>query len=115
MVEVKQSLFTEKKILVVGDPVLGLIGVAAGADALIYRNNCEELVSELKKSIQNYNVLIYFRNIEDDCKNFRDFIPSLKEMVLTIPLDHPKEVGKIEVAEYYKSLVKKYLGISIEF
>jgi hypothetical protein len=115
MVEVKQSLFPEKKILVVGDPVLGLIGVAAGADALVYRNNCEELVSELKKSIQNYNVLIYFRNIEDECKNFRDYILSLKEMVLTISLDHPKEAGKIEVAEYYKSLVKKYLGISIEF
>uniref|UniRef100_A0A7C2BLJ7 V-type ATP synthase subunit F n=1 Tax=Thermosphaera aggregans TaxID=54254 RepID=A0A7C2BLJ7_9CREN len=115
MVEVKQSLFTEKKILVVGDPVLGLIGVAAGADAIIYKNNCEELVGELKRIIEHYNVLIYFRSIEDDCRSLRDLMPSLKERVLTIPLDHPKEVGRVDVAEYYKSLVKKYLGISIEF
>ncbi len=115
MAEVKQPVFPEKKILVVGDPILGLIGVAAGADAIIYKDNCEELVSELRKVVENYNVLIYFRNIEDDCKSLRDLVPLLKEKVLTIPLDHPKEAGRIDVAEYYKSLVKKYLGISIEF
>lgn len=114
MAEVRHSLFPEKKILILGDPVLGLIGVAAGADALIYKDNCSETIEELKKNAHSYNIIIYFREIELKCRELSPILNDLRQHALLIPLDHPREVGKIDVSEYYRSIVKKYLGVSIE-
>jgi len=112
--EVKHPPFPEKKILVLGDPILGLIGVAAGADALIYRDNCSETVEELKKNLHNYSVIIYFREMESRCKNLSILLNEFRQHGLVIALDNPREVEKIDVIEYYRSIVKKYLGVSIE-
>ncbi|MEM1742330.1 MAG: hypothetical protein QXX35_04700 [Desulfurococcaceae archaeon] len=100
---------SEKKIIVIGDPGLCLIGGAAGVDYFIYRGDCSELNNAITS--EEYSVYIILRDIYTKCKNTIDDL--LKRDVLVILIDSPKIMKEIDPKKYYEELIAKYIGIRI--
>ncbi len=101
----------EKKVLIIGDPALCLIGAAAGTDYFIFRNNCDELFSFLKKETEAHGVYIVLRNIIESCRGLYEEL--MGRDALTVVIDSPETLEKIDPREYYEKLLIKYVGMKI--
>lgn len=102
-----------KKGLVIGDPYLSLIGVAAGFDYFIYADNCRELMEYLKEHVSDYGLVIVLRSIVRDCSDVELFEREHPE-TLFIHLDSPKEIEKIDPKRYYEEMIARYIGLKFE-
>ncbi|ADV64401.1 hypothetical protein [Desulfurococcus mucosus] len=99
------------RVLVIGDEYLSLIGVAGGADSVVYSGGCSNLVEKLRGSIANYVVLITYRHVLDECPELRNLVDEAKTLV--VELEKPEEASRINVKQYYAEIARKYLGIEI--
>ncbi len=101
----------EKKIIVIGDSSICLIGVAAGTDYFVFRNDCKELHEFLRENSEEYGVFIVSRNIVNKCKEVNDFLNTLK--ALTVIIDPPKVMKEIDPKKYYEELVTRFVGMKV--
>ena len=105
------SVPREKKIVVIGDAILCLIGAAAGADYYVFKEDCSELENFLEERIDEYGVLIIGRNVVDKCRVLYDRL--MRTDVLTIVVDPPKVMREIDPKKYYEDLITKFVGMKI--
>lgn len=101
----------ERKVLVVGDPAICLIGAAAGCDYYIFRNDCKDLLNYIKERADAYGVYIISRNTINKCKDINLELSKLDALVVII--DSPETLRKIDPKKYYEELMTKYVGMKI--
>ena len=101
----------EKKILVIGDVNLCIIGAAAGTDYIVFRGECDEIRDFIRSNVEEYGVYIVTRDAHDKCKEVFDELEELG--VLKIVIDSPKIMKEIDPRKYYEELMAKFVGMKI--
>ncbi|MCS7128230.1 MAG: hypothetical protein N3E36_03520 [Sulfolobales archaeon] len=105
----------EKRILLIGDKVMCLMGAAAGIDSIEYLGgNCREIEEFLKSEWSKYGVMILVKNVVDECSSLRKFLSELPEEVLVTIVEHPKLIAEADPRKYYEELLKKYIGLLVQ-
>jgi len=102
----------EKKILVIGDPYLCLIAVAAGTDYLEYKDTCKEIDEYLRKNISKYGAVIITHSVSENCPDILNLLKK-QEDLLVVTVAPPRELEKIDPKKYYEKLVTEYIGLKI--
>jgi len=105
------SVLGEKNVLVIGDSTLCLIGVAGGADIYIFKNDCDSLGEYLSKNIDKYGVYIVSRDVYEKCVVVKNTLDQAN--ALTIVIDPPKALEKIDPKKYYEELIVKFVGMKV--
>lgn len=109
-----KTRIARKNVLIIGDRVLCLIGSAAGLDYFEFSGeNCEDAYDFLSKNIMNYGVIIVSRETITLCKNINMLLKNLPENILSIIIDTPRTMEKVDIRKYYEDVVRKYIGLKI--
>ncbi|MCD6323507.1 MAG: V-type ATP synthase subunit F [Desulfurococcales archaeon] len=72
----------------------------------------EELRDFLSKAFEDSDVGVVI--IQDELRRFAEAFQQTSERPLIVYLPSGRKVGEMNVREYYASLVRSYLGISLE-
>lgn len=102
----------EKEIIVIGDVNLCIIGVAAGTDYYVFREDCNDLSTFINEKINDYGVYIVSREVYNKCNNL--FKQLSEKGYLVIVIDPPKILRKIEPKKYYEEMITRFIGMKIE-
>ncbi|NPA98784.1 MAG: hypothetical protein GXO43_05330 [Crenarchaeota archaeon] len=103
----------EKKVLVIGDPFLCLIGAAAGADYLEFTGKCDDVEEIISKKHSEYGVIILSRTTTDKCGKTIDEFKERYSNILFITVESPKILAEIDPKKYYEEMIRKYIGLKI--
>jgi len=104
----------KKDALIIGDRILCLIGSAAGLDYLEFsRDNCEYIHDFLSKNISRYGVIIVSRDVITSCKDVDRFLEKLSEEILSVVIDTPRTMEKVDVRKHYEEIIRRYIGLRI--
>ncbi|WFO75523.1 hypothetical protein J4526_01085 [Desulfurococcaceae archaeon MEX13E-LK6-19] len=104
-----------KKILVLGDKILALIGSAANASSYVIDTDKCTYPQELDEHIEEYGVIIVDEDIYNKCSNIKALVDKVFEKALVIVLQSPKKIGEIDYKKYYEEFVSKTIGLKISF
>ena len=102
-----------KKALLIGDPYLCLIAAASGIDYFVFDGNCEKLIEYIREKIDDYRLLIVLRPIIKKCEELNDLLKEHRE-ILSIIIDSPKVLEKIDPKKHYEEIITKYIGLKFE-
>ncbi|RLG81298.1 MAG: hypothetical protein DRO13_01560 [Thermoprotei archaeon] len=101
----------EKNIVIIGDVITCLIGVAAGLDHLVFRENCKDIDDFISENIDRYGVFIVTREVANACRESMD---KLEEAgVLAIVIESPRIAKEVEPRKFYEGLIAKFIGMGI--
>ena len=103
-----------KDVLVIGDRILCLIGSAAGLDYLEFSGtNCKDVYDFLNKNAMNYGVIIISREAISLCRDINTFLKNLPENILSIIIDTPRTMERIDVKKHYEDIIRRYIGLKV--
>ncbi len=105
------SIPREKKILVIGDINLCIIGAAAGTDYYVFRGECSELSTYVDEHLGEYGVYIITRDVYNECRE--ELKKVLEGEYLSIIVDPPKIMKEIDPKKYYEELITRFVGMKI--
>ncbi len=103
----------ERKVLVIGDPFLCLIGAAAGTDYLEFTGKCGEIEELMSKNHGEYGVVILSRTADEKCHNVFEQLKERYNDVLFIIVETPRVLAEIDPKKYYEEMIRKYIGLKI--
>ncbi|RLG84728.1 MAG: hypothetical protein DRO40_00070 [Thermoprotei archaeon] len=109
-----KTRITRKDILIIGDRLLCLIGSAAGTDYIEFSGtNCKDVHDFLNKNATKYGVIIVSRETITSCKDVNTLLKNLPENILSIIIDTPRTMEKLDVKKHYEDIIRKYIGLKI--
>lgn len=110
-----KTLLPRKKILVLGDKTLALIGRAANASSYVIDPSKCTFPPELKEKISDFGVIIIDEHVYEKCKKIKEMIDMVFENTLIVILPSPKKIRRIDYKKYYEDFVGKTIGLKISF
>ncbi len=104
----------ETSIVIIGDRILCLIGLAAGVDCIEYYGvNCSDVKDSFEKNIDKYGVTVVSRDVYSECRELREVLERISNDILVVVIDTKKAVEEIDVRKYYEDKIRKYIGLKV--
>lgn len=102
------SSIKERKVVIIGDLESCLIGVAAGIDYYVFKEDCSELSRFIQSGAENYGVFIVLNQVIEKCPSVKSLLDSLDALV--VKLDYPSVMKMVEPRELYEKMIAKFVG-----